>query len=367
MKRRHFLLFASLAVPIGIGGCSWFNGATMRSQSPEEPQPAKPHTRLVGELVVPTGLQPARVEAVGLVTGLHGTGSDPGPSPQRDVLLEEMQARDVANPNAVLSSGNVALVLIEAYLRPGIQKGDRFDINVRIPSQSETTSLRGGYLLETRLAEMALLENQYHKGKLLALAKGPVLVDPTADPAKDRIAVCRGRIPGGGVLLESRPMGLVLVPDYQKVAYSSRVANAVNKRFHTFQNGIQTGVAKAKTNEFIELSVHPRYKDNIARLRASHPCACRWRSRPRNAWRGSANCQRQLLDPETAAEAAIATRSDRPGGRGRPVEGNTVEGHRGRGSTPPRRWPISIAARRPSRWAKSPGTSRPFASLPSPR
>ena len=117
----------------------------------------------------------------------------------------------------MLASGNVSLVLIQAYLRPGIQKGDRFDIDVRIPSQSETTSLRGGYLLETRLAEMAVLDNQYHHGKLLALAKGPVLVDPTADPKKDRIAVCRGRIPGGGVLLESRPMGLVLLPDYQKV------------------------------------------------------------------------------------------------------------------------------------------------------
>ena len=46
---------------------------------------------------------------------------------------------------------------------------------------------------------------------------------------------------------------------------SSRVANAVNRRFHTFQNGIKTGVAKAKTDEYIELKVHPRYKDNIAR------------------------------------------------------------------------------------------------------
>ena len=51
--------------------------ATIRSQSPDEPQPDESHARLVGDLAVPTGMEYVRVEAVGLVTGLHGTGSDP--------------------------------------------------------------------------------------------------------------------------------------------------------------------------------------------------------------------------------------------------------------------------------------------------
>ena len=143
MKRRHFLLFASVLSPLRSAGCSWFNGATMRSQSPEDAPPDKPHTRLVGDLAVPleNAMQPARVDAIGLVTGLHGSGSDPSPSFQRDALLEEMKARDVAKPNTVLASGNVWLVVIQGYLRPGIQKGDRFDIEVCVPSQSDTTSL----------------------------------------------------------------------------------------------------------------------------------------------------------------------------------------------------------------------------------
>ena len=142
---------------------------------------AKPGGARAGQAAHPAGRRSGRahrraagaVEAVGLVTGLHGTGSDPGPSPQRAALLEEMQARDVANPNAVLASGNVSLVLIQGYLRPGIQKGDRFDIEVRVPSQSETTSLRGGYLLETRLAEMAVLDdNQLHHGNAAGAGQG---------------------------------------------------------------------------------------------------------------------------------------------------------------------------------------------------
>jgi flagellar basal body P-ring protein FlgI len=307
MKRRHSLLFAFGAIALAIGGCSWFNGATMRSQSPEEAPPDKPHARLVGDIARPLGdaLQPARVDTVGLVTGLHGSGSDPSPSPQRAALLEEMQARDVANPNAVLASGNVSLVLIQGYLRPGIQKGDRFDIDVRIPSQSDTTSLRGGYLLETRLTETAVLDDhRLHHGNLLALAKGPVLVDPTADPKKDRLLVCRGRILGGGVVLKSRPLGFVLLPECKSVTNSSRVANAVNKRFHTLENGVQTSMAKAKTDEFIELAVYPRYKDNIARYIQVIRALPLGESAPERMAR-IASLQSQLLDPDTTADAAI--------------------------------------------------------------
>jgi len=304
MKRRQVLQLLSGAAMLGISGCSWFNGLTMRSQSPEPAEPEEPRTRLVSDLAVPFGMHPVRVEAVGLVTGLHGTGSDPGPSPQRAALLEEMQTRGITNPNTVLSSGDVSLVLLQGVLRPGIQKGDHFDIDVRVPSQSETTSLRGGFLLETRLQETAVLGNQLHRGKLLALAKGPMMVDPTADPKKDRILLCRGRILGGGLALKSRPLGLVLTPGHQNVMNSSRVANAVNKRFHTFQKGIKTGVAKAKTDEFIELVVHPRYKDNIDRYVQVVRAVAIAESAPERMQR-VASLQSKLLDPATAADAAV--------------------------------------------------------------
>ncbi len=161
MKRRHFLLLASgIAVP-AIGGCSWFNDLTMRSQSPDDPEPPTPSTRLVGDIAVPFNVQPTRVNAVGLVTGLHGTGSDPDPSPERDALLEEMQTRGVINPNSILTSGDVSVVLLQGILRAGIQQGEHFDVEVRVPMRSETTSLRGGYLLEARLTESAVLGGRF--------------------------------------------------------------------------------------------------------------------------------------------------------------------------------------------------------------
>ncbi len=236
----------------------------MRSQSPEEPASAESRVKRVGDLAVPTGMESIRVESVAVIGGLRGTGSDPGPSPQRAALMDEMQKRGVEKPNRVLASGNVSLVLVRTWIRPGIQKGDRIDVEVRTPSHSETTSLRGGYLLETRLKELAVLGGQIHGGKELAVAEGPVLIDPSAGP-NDKVLLCRGRVLGGAVSQQSRPIGLVLTPGHQSVLNSSRVATAVNRRFYTFHNGLKTGMAKAKTDEYIELDVHPRYQNNIQR------------------------------------------------------------------------------------------------------
>ena len=287
-----------------VAGCSSWNPMAVRSQSPDDEQADRVRPRLVSEMAVPYGMFPVQGEHVGLVVGLRGTGSDPAPSPQRSALLDEMQTRGVANPNRILASKNTALVLVRTVLRPGVQPGDRLDVEVRIPSRSETTSLRGGRLLETRLKEMALLNNQFHEGHLLALAEGPVMVDPTAKEQEDKVLLGRGKVLGGAIAKRARPVGLVLKPRHQNVINSSRVAAAINKRFHTFDKGIKTGVARPKTDEFIELAVHPRYKDNIPRyVQVVRAVALRETATER--MERIKQLENRLLDPVTAAGAAL--------------------------------------------------------------
>ncbi|HMP05306.1 MAG TPA: flagellar basal body P-ring protein FlgI, partial [Lacipirellulaceae bacterium] len=141
-------------------------GPIYRPQSPEASLdlPPTPNVTLVSEYTHPHGLNYVKIESVSVVTGLAGTGSDPPPTSQRAMLLDEMNRRDVNRPNEVLASPNTSLVLIRAFLRPGIQAGDRFDVEVRVPSRSETTSLRGGWLLSTRLTEMAMLGENVRTG-----------------------------------------------------------------------------------------------------------------------------------------------------------------------------------------------------------
>lgn len=306
MKRLTSWRFLGPAIGLAAAaGCSAMNILSVRSQSPEKAETPAADVRLVRELTVPFGLFPIQVEAVGLVTGLDGTGSDPPPSPQRAALIDEMQARGVDEPNTVLASSSTALVLVRGVLRPAIQKGDRFDVEVRIPSRSETTSLRGGYLLETRLRPMALLpDSRIHEGHVLALAGGPVMVDPGADPKADPVILGRGRVLGGGVALKSRSLGLVLRPEHQSVVNSARVAEAVNRRFHTFEQGVKVGVATAKTEEYVELKLHPRYKNDVQRYVRVVSAVALKESEPERMARLEA-LRSRLLEPASCADAAL--------------------------------------------------------------
>lgn len=293
---------------IALVGCLLGSGCTtpaVRSQSPEDLEAAAAgDVRLIGDIAVPYGMYPIKVEAVGLVTSLAGTGSDPDPSPERAMLVHEMQMRGVKNPDKVLTSPFSSLVKVRGYLKPGIQKGDHFDLEVWIPSNSGTTSLRDGWLLETRLKELAVIGGTVREGQLLGLGEGAVMVDPSASAETDRVITGRGRILGGGVALKPRPLGIVLRPDYQNVVYSAQIEQAVNRRFHTFSKGIKEGVATAKTNEYIELIVHPRYKDNVPRFVQ----VIRSLSLRETAVKQQARLnllERQLVDPLVSSAAAL--------------------------------------------------------------
>jgi flagellar basal body P-ring protein FlgI len=240
-----------------------------------------------------------------LVNGLKGTGSDPIPSSERQALLGDMQARGVRNPNAVLASPNTAMVAVRGVLRAGIQEGDHFDVEVRVVSDSETTSLRGGWLLPVELKEFAVLsDNRYHTGHIWGRAAGPIMVAPSAEGEENRVRQTRGRVLGGGVAKRSRPLALELKPDRRSIANSARIETAINKRFHTSRKGVKVPVAKAKTDRYLELTVHPRYQENVQRyLRVVRSIALRESESERQ--RRLELLEKQLLDPISASRAAL--------------------------------------------------------------
>lgn len=300
-------IFARLAafvalVPIAFSGC---NGLSVRSQSPEDKsEEASENRKLIGDVATPFGMHPVRIENVAIVTNLPGTGSDPVPSPERTKAIAELNRNGVPNPNRFLASNTTDLVYVRGYLRPGIQKGDKFDLEVRVPTRSENTGLRGGWLAMNRLAELQAVGGAYRPDDEVAIAEGPILVDPTVDARTDKVAVGRGRVLGGGTSLISRPLGLTLKGKYKNVAVSSLVGTAINKRFHTYDKGIKTGVAKPKTDEYVELTVHPRYKDNIERyIRVIRSLPIK--ESPAEELSRLQVLGRNLLDPISASTAAL--------------------------------------------------------------
>ena len=300
---------ATLAMLVGCtasllaSGCA---GPAIRSQSPEIEALAdmEADTRLVGDYSTPWGLNALRIERAALITGLAGTGSDPAPGPQRQMLLTDMQERGVVEPNTLLASPSTSLVWVHAYLPPGIRKGDRFDLHVEVPADSETTSLAGGWLMETRLTEMAVLGNAVREGRMLGMAEGPLLVDPVTNGTLDSVSRLRARVPGGGVSATTRNIGLIVTPEHRSVAMSKRLGDCINRRFHAVVRGSKRGAATPKTDRYIELQIPAVYRHNLARYVKVVRCVAVIEP-PGGRHARLELLARQLADPVTAPAAAL--------------------------------------------------------------
>lgn len=259
---------------------------------------------LVAKFTHPYGMTYLKVEAISMVTGLDGTGEDPPPTPQRAALMADMKRRQIEHADQRIASPDTSLVLVRGFLRPGIQAGDHFDVEVRVPSRGETTSLRSGWLLGARLTELAVLGEQIRRGHVLGVAEGAILVDPNAEADNDNPRATRGRVLGGGIASKSRTLGLVIDDRFKSVRLSQQIAKSINQRFHLRTDGRKRGVATPKTDELIEIAVHARYKNNVGRyMRVLQSAAVGETAKQRQ--QRVALLTEQILDPLTAASAAL--------------------------------------------------------------
>lgn len=262
LERRRFL--ATLG-SLGLGALTGCANPLFRGQSPELPVEEVKERKLVGDFTRPWGLNWLKVESIGLVTGLDNTGSDPPPGEQRQILINEMQSHSVTNPDKILASGQVSLVLVRGYLPPGAQRKDIIDLEVLVPKNSETTNLSDGFLMLSRMRRMEVLGGVIRRGDVDAAAEGSVITNAVFNGASDKVSQVRGRILGGGRVLETRKLGLTLRREDASIRISTLIGKAINSRFHTIDGSQKTGVAKPMRDNFLELDVAPRYKHNLSR------------------------------------------------------------------------------------------------------
>ena len=261
-------------------------------------------TQMVGDLTRVWGMQSQRVDGVSLVVGLPGTGSDPPPTADREMLLAEMQRQEVDKPNSILASPTTALVHVRGFIPPGAKKGERFDIDVMAPRESGVTNLTSGWLMESRLHEYAAINGRVAEGHLLGFAQGDVLTHAVLDNAVDDVSKTRGIVLGGGVVLKNRGFGLMVKDDFASVQTSSRIGEAINARFDIYRKGQKRGVADPKRDSYVELLVHPTYQDNVVRyMRVVQNIPIR-ESGPKRSAR-LAELRAQMGQPSTAALASI--------------------------------------------------------------
>jgi flagellar P-ring protein precursor FlgI len=175
------------------------------------------------------GARDAQLTGYGLVIGLQGTGDSLRNAPFTDQSLQSMLDRmGLAMRGAALRNKNVAAVLVTADLPLGVDAGQRLDVTVS--SLGDATSLMGGTLILTQLADP--------NGQTRASSQGAVTVTGfdaggQAENVTQGVPTA-GRIPNGAIVetpiegpVEELRMFLELRnPDYQT---AMRIIDTINE------------------------------------------------------------------------------------------------------------------------------------------
>lgn len=295
--------FAAVCV-LFFAGCDSIGGKkdVERGQLDQKKEYSQP--KFVGDITMAYGAEPIEVSAVSLAANLAGTGSDPPESVQRTMLLREMASRDVAHPAKVLADPSTSLVIVSGHLPPGVQKGDRFDVEVTVTMDSETTSLRGGYLLPAPMKEMQMLD-RLREGRKRATCSGPIIVEPKTGTPRDKMTQCRGIVLGGGVSTISRQIHLLVSRTSARPDkfMTMKIERAINARFK-MGSGSSDKVAKAKDDKMIYLSIPPEYRQNIYRFVEVVQCIPILEMEAERLDRMNL-LEKRLMDPTSAKRAAL--------------------------------------------------------------
>ncbi|OQX92725.1 MAG: hypothetical protein B6D58_01440 [candidate division Zixibacteria bacterium 4484_95] len=167
----------------------------------------------------------------GLVVGLDGTGDSKGTRFTIQSLVNMMERMGVTVDQEQVKVKNVAAVMVTAELMPYMAIGSKIDVTVS--SMGDASSLQGGTLLFTPLADAL--------GNVYAVAQGPIFIggfnisSGAGDQFRNNYTLV-GRVPGGANI-EKQVEGEFLTnsvklhlenPDYTT---ASRLAGVIADKF----------------------------------------------------------------------------------------------------------------------------------------
>lgn len=238
-KASRLPMIMALAGVLTMVGCLHMPFTALVSPPTEDAERDKDlDVRTIGEITEVANAGPLAVSAVGLVTGLNGTGHSP-PGEFRVMLENELRKQKVQHVKQLLDSPDNALVLVSGGIRAGARKGDAFDLEVTLPPGSKASSLAGGYLQTCMLRNYEMAKNidpsyqggnKLLPGHILAHGSGPILVGLGAAD-EEGAEVRRGRIWSGATAHIDRPFFLVMTKEAKAAKFSNAVAQRINVMF----------------------------------------------------------------------------------------------------------------------------------------
>lgn len=293
---------------LGLAGCL---SQQPRLQSDDDAEREKTReVKTIGDVTTFANAEPIPCSGVGLVVGLEGTGGRAPANGYRTEIERYLHKNGVDHVKEILDSPNTSIVIVTGVVPAGARKGDPIDVEVSLPPQSKTRSLRGGYLKYCILYNYDSkkhVDPQYKgpdgvlKGTRIAAAEGPLLVDFGGGKDSDREKV--GRIWGGGRVHLPRPFFILMNEEFKRAAVTQTVADRINESLQGQFHGTATELASAKNNQVVVLQVPEQYRLNLPRyLRVVRLVPLR-DGGPHSPYRQQV--AQDLLDPKRTVTAAL--------------------------------------------------------------
>ncbi|MGI9518068.1 MAG: flagellar basal body P-ring protein FlgI [Pirellulaceae bacterium] len=219
----------------------------------------------IGDIGGPVGLDKLKVDGIALVTQLDGTGSEPADTPQRKYLVEEIETHQIDDIPGLLASDDNSMASIMGFIPPGARKGDKFDVLVQAMPRSKTTSMNGGFVMQTRMKPFVATRRSVQFGHNSALARGRLVTTDVFETGDKDALRLGGVILGGGTVTRDRTTGLRLLDEHASIKYTTTIARAINMRFSTRVAGSPEGVANPVSDRMLEILIPEDYDHNVGR------------------------------------------------------------------------------------------------------
>jgi len=208
----------------------------------------------IGSLAEVSWPESIRLEGCSLVVGLRGTGSAECPPQIRAYLAQYILTqfpRRTISIERFISGSDTAVVLVEGIMPAVASRNEYFDVRVTALPSTQTTSLEGGFLLDT---ELKMAGTFGITTKVVADARGPVFVDKISTSEMNKRL---GYVLGRAKILDDYKVTLVLgEPDF-------RITNSIRNRLNElFGDGIAKPVLPGK----LEVKVPAKYREQKQRF-----------------------------------------------------------------------------------------------------
>lgn len=259
--------------------------------------------RLIGEVASSLGMRPASYDAFAIASSLPGTGGIVRPGVQRDWILAELRVRAIDNPEGFLDDKSTALVKLHISANPFDTKGDIADVAVDNSTESLATNLTEGYILESRLAEIAMLNGQFRTSEPKGTASGEIVILPTSYTRQAELNPLQGIVVGGARLKQDQPVGLQIESDFRHVIVTKAIEKAINDRYFFKDSNRQKMVAEGTSDWYLKITAVPKYKYDPAHFMSVIKCTGFAETAEEQQER-LLGCRKLLMDPATSSRAA---------------------------------------------------------------